>query len=76
MAQIQDSKDSRQIVPKNFDQALEKLPQKDRANIQKHLDQMAALPKAATDTWKGLFLAWMLRQQRLSIPPAAIVSAK
>ncbi len=61
MAQIQDSKDSRQIVPKNFDQALEKLPQKDRANIQKHLDQMAALPKAATDTWKGLFLALMLR---------------
>lgn len=61
MPQTPDTKESRPAAPKTFDQALEKLPQKDRANIQKHLDQMAAMPKAATDTWKSLFLALTLR---------------
>lgn len=61
MSQIKDSKETVQSIPRNFDQALEKLPQKDRANMQKHLDAMASLPRAATENWKGLFLALMQR---------------
>ncbi|QOV87948.1 hypothetical protein [Humisphaera borealis] len=51
-----DAKEMRTTAPKNFNEAFEKVSPKDRANLQKHLDAVASMPHAFTDTWKGLLL--------------------
>lgn len=56
MAQPKETKETRASAPRTFDEAFERFPQKDRASLQKHLDAMASLPRAYTDTWKGLLL--------------------
>jgi hypothetical protein len=56
MPQTKDSKEVTVTGPKNFDAAIERLTPKDKANLQKHIDAMAAMPRAVTDTWKALFL--------------------